>query len=270
MVWDNIREVISSGSCQWVLLGDFNAVRFPEDRKNTGFNRTCAKDFNEFIDETGLVEYSIRGRKFTFLAPNSNKLNKIDRVLVSKDFFEAWPDACFGVLPRLHSNHCPLILETSRKNFGAKPFRFFNSWLEKEGFDDLVETVVGLFVMEGGLPDVVLTKKFKHLRTCIKRWRNDMEIKENEDFLRDKEELENMDNIVESTDLNEEVCWIKEECMNNIRVQEYLAAMDLKQKSHCRWAVEGDENSGFFHRLINNRRKKNRYPRAQHWGYVDY
>ncbi|XP_035834307.1 uncharacterized protein LOC110887623 [Helianthus annuus] len=148
-LWNCLLDVISSGNGQWVLLGDFNAVRFSEERKNSVFNIACARDFNDFIDSSGLVEYSMRGCKFTFLAPNSNKHSKLDRVLVCKGFFEVWPDACLRALPRLHSDHFPLILVVTRNNFGEKPFRFFNSWLEKEGFDDIVENAVNSYVRVG-------------------------------------------------------------------------------------------------------------------------
>ncbi|XP_022031089.1 uncharacterized protein LOC110932035 [Helianthus annuus] len=87
-----------------------------------------------------------------------------------------------------------------------------------------------------------------------------MVAKDKEDWLRDMEELEKLDVLSDIRDLNEEELWIKEECLKNIREREFLAAMDLKQKTRCRWAVEGDENSTFFHRLINNRKKKKGIP----------
>lgn len=34
--------------------------------------------------------------------------------------------------------------------------------------------------------------------------------------------------------------------------------MDLKQKAKIKWAIEGDENSTFFHGIINNKLKKSR------------
>ncbi|KAJ0512948.1 putative AP endonuclease 1, Endonuclease/exonuclease/phosphatase superfamily [Helianthus annuus] len=77
VVWNKITNEISTGAAQWVLLGDFNAVGALGERLNSVFNRTCAKDFNDFISDNGLVEYGMKGRRYTFLAPNSNKLSKI-------------------------------------------------------------------------------------------------------------------------------------------------------------------------------------------------
>ncbi|KAF5795213.1 putative Endonuclease/exonuclease/phosphatase superfamily [Helianthus annuus] len=169
-LWNSLKESISGGEGRWILPGDFNTVRFPEERKNSAFNRSCAIDFNEFIFLVGLEEYSMRGRSFTFQAPNSNKLSKIDRVLVCKGFSDKWPGACLRALPRIHSDHSPLILRTNCLNFGHKPFKFFNSWLEVEGFDNLVENALNSFVKSSIHSDINLMLKLKHVRGIIRRW----------------------------------------------------------------------------------------------------
>ncbi|XP_022042250.1 uncharacterized protein LOC110944915 [Helianthus annuus] len=254
VVWDSILEVMGSVNDMWVLLGDFNAVRFPEERKNSVFNSSCASAFNGFIDSAELVEYYMRDRRFTFIAPNSNKLSKIDRVFVSREFFNTWPNACLRALPRLFSDHCPLLLVVDSKNFGAIPFRFFNSWFEKEGLVNVVENAVESFENVGCRPDVKLTNKFKHIRDKIKEWRKVTGPREKEDFNRNKEEMDRIDMYGEIRDLTEEEVWIKAECFKNICELVRQENMDLKQRSRCRWAVDEDENSAFFHRLINNRK----------------
>ncbi|KAK8514773.1 hypothetical protein V6N12_057669 [Hibiscus sabdariffa] len=43
------------------------------------------------------------------------------------------------LLPKALSNHNAILLQSEAQEWGPKPFKFFNFWLEKEGFDDLVK-----------------------------------------------------------------------------------------------------------------------------------
>ncbi|XP_022003075.1 uncharacterized protein LOC110900496 [Helianthus annuus] len=255
VLWSALSEVINSGNGMWVLLGDFHAVRSREERKKSRFNSACAKEFNEFIDRSDLIEYNMKGRSFTFMAPNSNKISKIDRILVCKFFFDKWPDACLRALPRIHADHSSVVLIFSKEKFGVKPFGFFNSWLERDDIEEVVENTVNSFDIVADRPDVRLILKLRFIRDKIKDWRKDLMNKEKEDMVRDKEELDALDRLCEERDLSEEEEWIKEECIENIKEREWWAIMDSKQKSRCKWAVDGDENSSFFHRLCNNRKK---------------
>ena len=49
-----------------MVAGDFNAVRSIEDRRNTNFEASSTRDLNEFIKETGLHEFCIKGNRFTY------------------------------------------------------------------------------------------------------------------------------------------------------------------------------------------------------------
>ncbi|XP_035838746.1 uncharacterized protein LOC118486418 [Helianthus annuus] len=239
-LWEDIGVVLGSYTGWWVIMGDFNAVRFMEEKRNSNFNKNCASNFNEFIFENGLIEYDLKGRKFTYHKDNSNKQSKIDRFLVCHDFFNAWPVACLRELPRVHSDHCPLVLSCSDKNFGPKPFRFFNSWLERKDFDEVVQKANDSFIGNGE-PEVVLMHKFKVIREDIKKWKKKDEVSEERKLLEEEE-------------------WSKVECLKDLRELEGYKIKDLKQRARIRWDLEGDENSAFFHGYINSRRALNNIP----------
>lgn len=52
---------VTFGGCASLvlLLGDFNVVRSPEERKNSYFCMRAARDFNDFIHESDLYEYTM-------------------------------------------------------------------------------------------------------------------------------------------------------------------------------------------------------------------
>ncbi|KAJ0589761.1 putative RNA-directed DNA polymerase [Helianthus annuus] len=63
---------------------------------------------------------------------------------------------------------------------------------------------------------------------------------------------------MESGDLCEEDEWIWCEAKKTIKEIEVRKIDDLKQRSRVKWAFDGDENSKFFHSVINNRKASNR------------
>lgn len=153
ILWSRLEAMKGLYEGVWIILGDFNAVRFPEERKNSRFNSLCARNFNDFIFASNLHEYAMKGRRFTYVSKNGGKCSKIDRVLVCHDFIKTWSNACYMSLPRYLSDHGPVVLILKSSNFGPKPFRFFNSWLDRLEFDSLIRKANEEFSFTGPLTD---------------------------------------------------------------------------------------------------------------------
>ncbi|KAI3761869.1 hypothetical protein L1987_52291 [Smallanthus sonchifolius] len=229
-LWSDLSGRINSSEGQWVLAGDFNAVRSPEERKRSKYKQVCAENFNNFIYNNGLLEYPMQGRRFTCIRDNGKKLSKLDRFLVCSEFFNKWPTACVRVMPSRHSDHCPIILELVDLNFGPRPFRVFNSWIGKPGFEEAVKAA---------------------------SWRDDFLAKESENVKMALSELEQLESDLETRDISEEEEWIMAENRKIIEDVEERKNMDLKQRARIKWAIEGDENTKYFHALVNNRKASN-------------
>nr|GEY02593.1 RNA-directed DNA polymerase, eukaryota, reverse transcriptase zinc-binding domain protein [Tanacetum cinerariifolium] len=58
-----------------------------------------------------------------------NKLSKIDRVLVSHHVIDVWPNSHMITLPREYSDHTPILFSSLSVDFGATPFKLYNSWI---------------------------------------------------------------------------------------------------------------------------------------------
>lgn len=74
-------------------------------------------------------------KKFMFFCDDGVKMSKLDRILVYSNFMAVFPSSSVLALPREYSDHCPILLRTSIMNFSAHPFRFFNSWIHRDGLE---------------------------------------------------------------------------------------------------------------------------------------
>ena len=72
-------------------------------------------------------------------------------------------------MPRLLSNHFPIVLEGGSFQRGRRPFRFENMWLKDEGF---VERVRSWWESYNVLraPNFFLANKLKLLKNDLKNW----------------------------------------------------------------------------------------------------
>ncbi|KAJ9560860.1 hypothetical protein OSB04_006020 [Centaurea solstitialis] len=252
ILWRNLLNVISTQDCVWILLGDFNAVRRQEERSGTFFDSDEAACFNNFISCAGLHDIQFVGRRFTRFNKAGTKMSKLDRYLVSANFFNHWKDAMVYVLARSFSDHCPIMLKSGEVDYGPKPFKLFDHWLENEEFQNLVK-VSWTSKEVAGTGDVVLKEKLKYLKHVIKSWTKEKleaRLKEKESILN---ALKGWDEKAEANLLTPGDVSKRENMLFELSQIEQKEASELKQKSRIRWAVEGDENSTFFHASVNHK-----------------
>lgn len=149
------------------MIGDFNAVRRPEERFNSIFCYRTARDFNKFIEEVGFTDLKMGGFRYTCFRNEDIKLSKLDRFLISPSFLDIAPKTYVTALPRELSNHCPILLSTTKPDFGHPPFRLSNSWLLREGFEKTFITSWNNFI-GFGTPDQYMAAKLRHVKEALK------------------------------------------------------------------------------------------------------
>ena len=65
---------------------------------------------------------------------------------------------------------------------------------------------------------------------------------------------------MEDKEFEESEMWVWTECKKNLEDIEYFRSRDIKQKSRVKWAALGDENTSFFHNVVNGRKARNAIP----------
>jgi hypothetical protein len=85
------------GSGVWCVVGDFNAVRRPEERRGVRESSSLnveMREFDIFIEGLELNKLPLLGRRFTWYHANGVAMSRIDRGLISPEW------KAFGVFVR--------------------------------------------------------------------------------------------------------------------------------------------------------------------------
>ncbi|KAL7179147.1 hypothetical protein ACSBR1_042516 [Camellia fascicularis] len=81
------------------------------------------KDFHEFVESMEVTDLPMLGRKFTWCnAADGEKWSRIDRFLLSSEWLECFKFNAWG-LPRVVSDHCPVLLMEYDRDWGLRPFK---------------------------------------------------------------------------------------------------------------------------------------------------
>jgi hypothetical protein len=76
----------------WVILGDFNLIRSPENRNRVGGDINNMLLFNRIISQLDLVEIPLKGRAFTWSNMQDNPLlEKLDWIFTSANWTTLFP-----------------------------------------------------------------------------------------------------------------------------------------------------------------------------------
>ncbi|XP_071739460.1 uncharacterized protein [Rutidosis leptorrhynchoides] len=250
-LWSNLVAFIANHAGTFLVFGDFNSVRVESERSGSSFSSDDADFFNSFLEEANLFDLPQGGRAFTYMNTPGTKFSKLDRFLLSQESVNRISDINVTVLDRKCSDHNPVLLSIKKVDYGPIPFKFFKSWLSKNGIDDKIAST---WIAHASDP---LHVTLKTLKNVLKPWIKQV-------MMSEQSELKIISSKITDIDLRldrgiatpserqrqERLDLLKERDEISI-----LHDMDVYQKARIKWDLEGDENSKFFHSLINQQRR---------------
>ncbi|XP_071708379.1 uncharacterized protein [Rutidosis leptorrhynchoides] len=168
-MWLALEKLVGSHDGAWVICGDFNEVRNESERMNCEFSERRAKWFNNFINNSCLVDVPLAGKKYTRICDNGLKFSKLDRFLISDEFGLMWGDISVVALERDLSDHCPIILRDKVIDFGPKPIKVFDEWIETDGASKIITNVWNQNVV-GWRKDNIFRIKMRNVKLALRQW----------------------------------------------------------------------------------------------------
>ncbi|KAL6204037.1 hypothetical protein ACLB2K_021307 [Fragaria x ananassa] len=207
LIWNYLSEFASSVHLPWLIIGDFNDLYSSAD-KNGGSLAGKFGGMRSWVDSFGLVDLGFQGPEFTWT--DKRVRERLDRSFCTDAWRIMFLEAFVQHLPRMKSDHCPLLLQLffNVVSLGInKPFRFQAMWFQQEFYNDFVKD----------------------------KWQSyngDVHCKVNK-LVGDLQEW------------NSKV--LEEELIKEYELLRDQEAMYWQQKSRVSWLQNGDRNTNFFH-----------------------
>nr|GEX29266.1 RNA-directed DNA polymerase, eukaryota, reverse transcriptase zinc-binding domain protein [Tanacetum cinerariifolium] len=241
---------------EYDYYGDFNEVRNKAERFGSVFNVQGANAFNMFISSVGLEEVPLGGCSFTWCHKSATKMSKLDRFLISESLMSSCPNISAITLDRFLSDHRLILLKESKYDYGPILFLFFHYWFEVDGFVKLVEETWNEALGDTSNSIFNLMKKLKFLKKKTRAWNIEKKKSSKTSMLNFKTELAELDAIIDKGEGNDDVIHKRKNVVESILKVKKLQSMEAAQKAKIKWAIEGDENSKYYHGILNKKQNQ--------------
>lgn len=95
--------------------------------------------------------------------------SKMNRFLVNEDWINKWPNYSTKSGGRTLSDHCPIYLDSSRQDWGPRPFKFINNWISHPDFKEFIKTRWNEYKVNDWA-GFRLKEKLKLMKADLKEW----------------------------------------------------------------------------------------------------
>ncbi|GKE54412.1 hypothetical protein Tco_1489568, partial [Tanacetum coccineum] len=155
-------------------------------------------------------------------------------------------------------NSPPQAQETILPNdFNAMTLQDFamGKLIEVEGFENFVNEVWHEALVDSSNAMINQMNKLKYLKKKIRVWNGMRHNSKNRKHVL-KQELADLEMVIDKGDASVDIMNKRMEVVKSIQELDKLYAIEATQKAKIKWAIEGDENSNYYHGILNKKRNQ--------------
>ncbi|XP_073300490.1 uncharacterized protein [Primulina huaijiensis] len=137
-LWDDLKLIGANCTLSWLVLGDFNSVLSPDEKRGLNVKNYETHDFIDCVATLDLYDLQFTGCFFTWSSPKV--CSKLDCALVNNYWLSSSMEGFAEFLtPRCISDHatCVVTMFEQRKR-KMKPFKFQNMWTLCDDFEEIL------------------------------------------------------------------------------------------------------------------------------------
>lgn len=124
-----LKAIKQDDDMPWLIVGDFNLLRFANEKNNANFMHNEADTFNQTLDDLALLELPLLDHRFTWSNNCQNPtLERIDRAFFNLAWNTTFPLTTLSSLTRYTSDHVPLMIQVNTSTPRSLPFHFESAW----------------------------------------------------------------------------------------------------------------------------------------------
>lgn len=145
-LWKDLARSKLDINVSWLTMGDFNVVTGSEEVGDNGdvSHYQCSR-FTDWTFTQNLLDLGYVGNKFTWsrgIYSSTLRSARLDRAMCDFEWRNMFPNAMVQHLPRVQSDHAPLLLNLNLGNDrrGGNHFKTLAAWFLHEGFKPFVDS----------------------------------------------------------------------------------------------------------------------------------
>ncbi|RYR39566.1 hypothetical protein Ahy_A09g045127 isoform B [Arachis hypogaea] len=256
-LWSKISSMTPNINKAWLLSGDFNEIKDVSEKKGgANIDKKACTSFANWINDCGLIDLRFIGSRFTWRGPQwegqERVFKRLDRALANADWRTKFQEAKVEVLPRIGSDHHPLLITLQSRDVMQRrdrPFRYEAMWEHQPNFKEFVKQEWNI--------NQNLNPTLYHLKGKLQDWNKDTF---GNIFKQKRKIMNRLKGIQRHTTYGKNKFLDRLEANLHQEMEEILKKEEIFwfQKSRAQWIVEGDRNTKFYHTKTIIRRAKNK------------